>query len=80
MSEDGRSVQALFTDNGPGIAEKDLPHIFEAFFTTKPRGRGSGLGLYVSYMIIAHHRGTMEVKSQVGEGTTFIANLPLESA
>ena len=79
-SEDGQSVQALFTDNGPGIAEKDLPRIFEAFFTTKPRGRGSGLGLYVSYMIIAHHRGTMQVSSRVGEGTTFIANLPLEGA
>jgi two-component system, NtrC family, sensor kinase len=80
QSEDGQFVQVLFTDNGPGIAEKDLARIFEAFFTTKPRGRGSGLGLYVSYMIIAHHRGTMQVSSRVGEGTTFIANLPIQSA
>ena len=80
LSQDGHSIQALFTDNGPGIAEKDLPRIFEAFFTTKPRGRGSGLGLYVSYMIIAHHRGTMQVSSRMGDGTTFIANLPIERA
>lgn len=78
LSGDGQSVQALFTDNGPGIAEKDLPRIFEAFFTTKPRGRGSGLGLYVSYMIIAHHHGTMQVSSHMGEGTTFTVSLPIE--
>lgn len=77
LSEDGQSALALFTDNGPGIAEKDLPRIFEPFFTTKPRGRGSGLGLYVSYMIVAHHRGTMQVSSRIGDGTTFVVSLPL---
>lgn len=78
LSEDGQSAEAMFTDNGPGIAEKDLTRIFEPFFTTKPRGRGSGLGLYVSYMIVAHHRGAMEVTSRVGEGTTFVVRLPIE--
>jgi len=79
LSEDGQWVQALFTDNGPGIAEKDLARIFEPFFTTKPRGRGTGLGLYVSDMIVAHHRGTMQVENQAGEGVTFIVSLPVVS-
>jgi two-component system, NtrC family, sensor kinase len=79
LSEDGQSVLASFTDNGPGIAERDLAHIFEPFFTTKPRGRGSGLGLYVSFMIVAQHRGTMQVSSQPGDGTTFVVSLPLAS-
>lgn len=79
LSEDGQSVLALFTDNGPGIADKDLTRIFEPFFTTKPRGRGSGLGLYVSYIIVAHHRGTMQVSSQLGGGTTFTVSLPIAS-
>ena len=77
LSEDGQSVVASFTDNGPGIAEKDLAHIFDPFFTTKPRGRGSGLGLYVSYMIVAQHRGTMQVNSHSGDGATFLVSLPI---
>ncbi|MCL4394520.1 MAG: GAF domain-containing protein [Chloroflexi bacterium] len=77
IGEDGQSVLASFTDDGPGIAERDLARIFEPFFTTKPRGRGSGLGLYVSYMIVAHHNGTMQVTSQLGQGTTFIVSLPI---
>ena len=78
LNADGKSVQVLFTDNGPGIAEKHLSRIFDPFFTTKPQGRGTGLGLYVSQMIIAHHGGTMQVQSQIGQGVTFIVNLPLE--
>jgi two-component system NtrC family sensor kinase len=77
IGEDRQSVLASFTDNGPGIAERDIARIFEPFFTTKPRGRGSGLGLYVSYMIVAHHNGIMHVTSQVGHGTTFIVSLPI---
>lgn len=77
LSADGQSARVLFTDNGPGIAEKDLPRLFEPFFTTKPRGRGAGLGLYVSSMVIAHHHGTIQVNSQVGDGTTFTVSLPI---
>ncbi len=77
LSADGQSARALFTDNGPGIAEKDLPRLFEPFFTTKPRGRGAGLGLYVSSLVIAHHHGTIQVNSQVGDGTTFTVSLPI---
>ncbi len=77
LSIDGQSVLALFTDNGPGIAAKDLPRIFDPFFTTKPRGRGSGLGLYVSSIIVAHHHGTLQVGSEMGQGTTFTVSLPV---
>ncbi|MBI5029687.1 MAG: GAF domain-containing protein [Chloroflexi bacterium] len=80
LAEDGKFIQILFADDGPGIAEKDLPKIFDPFFTTKPQGRGTGLGLYVSHLIIAHHNGTMQVSSEMGKGATFIVSLPVEMA
>ncbi|NOX35624.1 MAG: PAS domain S-box protein [Deltaproteobacteria bacterium] len=65
-------------DNGPGIPEDIRKRIFEPFFTTKEIGIGTGLGLSVSYFIITdHHRGTMEVESKVGVGTSFIIKLPI---
>lgn len=64
-------------DNGPGMDEKTQNHLFEPFYTTKPVGQGTGLGLYVSYMIIVNnHKGTMEVQSQKDKGTTFRIQLP----
>jgi PAS domain S-box-containing protein len=66
-------------DNGPGMDEATRKKIFEPFFTTKPVGEGTGLGLSVSYMIITNnHQGTMEVVSELGKGTKFIIQLPLE--
>ncbi len=66
-------------DNGPGIDKESSKRIFEPFFTTKPVGEGTGLGLSVSYFIITeNHKGTMEVESELGEGTNFIIRLPLE--
>lgn len=67
-----------FTDTGIGIPEENLPRIFDPFFTTKKQGRGTGLGLSVSYGIIERHRGKLEVKSQVGKGTTFTVKLPIK--
>jgi len=59
--------------------EKVRQRIFEPFYTTKPVGEGTGLGLSVSYMIITNnHSGTMEVESEPGYGTKFIIQLPLE--
>jgi signal transduction histidine kinase len=63
-------------DTGCGIPPESLHRIFDPFFTTKPEGEGTGLGLSVSYGIVAHHRGHIEVESAVGRGTTFKITLP----
>jgi len=64
------------SDTGKGIASQDLVKIFDPFFTTKDVGEGCGLGLSVSHGIIEQHGGRIEVKSQVGKGTTFSVFLP----
>jgi signal transduction histidine kinase len=65
-------------DTGCGIEEKNLAKIFDAFFTTKPVGSGTGLGLSVSYDIVKKHGGDIKVQSKVGEGTTFTVLLPVK--
>ena len=66
-------------DNGPGMDEKTRKRIFEPFYTTKPSGVGTGLGLSVSYFIITeNHGGEMSVESTLGSGAKFIIRLPLE--
>jgi C4-dicarboxylate-specific signal transduction histidine kinase len=74
----GGGVQLVVADNGEGIQPENLAKIFHPFFTTKSEGKGVGLGLAVSYGIIEAHGGEIEVKSTVGEGTTFTVSLPLE--
>lgn len=64
-------------DNGPGMPDHIKQRIFEPFFTTKPVGKGTGLGLSIVYSIIENHKGTLEVESEQGKGTTFIISLPL---
>jgi len=71
-------VRLAVTDNGEGIPPENLAKIFHPFFTTKPEGKGVGLGLAVTYGIIEAHGGDVEVVSKVGEGTTFTISLPLE--
>ncbi|MDQ8153621.1 MAG: ATP-binding protein, partial [Gemmatimonadota bacterium] len=68
------------SDTGPGIAPEALPHIFNPFFTTKPRGAGTGLGLSISDGIIREHRGTLRALSEPGQGATFEVELPLPPA
>jgi len=65
------------TDNGAGIRPEDLPHIFEPFYTTKTVGKGTGLGLYVSYGTIQDLGGTLEIASEPGQGTTATICLPV---
>ncbi|MCX5881532.1 MAG: response regulator [Deltaproteobacteria bacterium] len=65
-------------DSGPGIAPSDLPHIFEPFYTTKNEGYGVGLGLSTVYGIMERHRGSVQVESRIGKGTTFTLKLPIE--
>ena len=64
-------------DNGAGIAPQHISRLFEPFYTTKPVGQGTGLGLSVSYSIVDKHNGRLEVESEVGKGTAFTVWLPL---
>jgi signal transduction histidine kinase len=70
-------VEVQVVDHGVGIRPEILPRIFDPFFTTKPPGQGTGLGLSVSYAIVAEHGGKIEVDSQVGRGSCFTVCLPL---
>ena len=74
---DRRYLEIVFADTGSGITSQDLDRIFEPFYTTKERGRGTGLGLFVSYGIIEKHGGTIDVASELGVGTLFTIRLPL---
>ena len=77
-SGEGRGeVLITVTDNGNGIPQKVLDKIFQPFFTTKPTGQGTGLGLSLSYDIIKAHGGELKVETKVGEGTAFIVSLPV---
>jgi two-component system NtrC family sensor kinase len=76
-TRDRELVAAEFTDTGVGIPEQKISDIFNPFFTTKPDAKGTGLGLSVSLGIIRQHGGDIEVKSEVGKGTTFTVLLPV---
>ncbi len=77
--QDSDYAQIEIEDNGSGMDEETYTRIFEPFYTTKPVGIGTGLGLSVSYFIITqHHKGAISVHSEPGKGTNFIIRLPLE--
>jgi signal transduction histidine kinase len=69
-------VEILVADNGNGIPEKIRDKIFQPFFTTKPAGQGTGLGLSMSFDIIKAHGGDIRVETKEGEGSEFIIQLP----
>ncbi|HPG38594.1 MAG TPA: PAS domain S-box protein [bacterium] len=73
---DAEKVYTSITDNGSGIPEDKIAHIFEPFYTTKAKGKGTGLGLWVSYNIISSFNGTISVDSRQGEYSTFTIALP----
>jgi len=73
---DKEMVSLKFEDNGSGMSEEVQRHIFEPFFTTKEVGKGSGLGLSISYGIIQQHKGQISVESQEEQGTAFTILLP----
>ena len=70
-------IEIYVSDNGNGIPQKILDKIFQPFFTTKPTGQGTGLGLSLSYEIIKAHGGEIKVESKEGEGSEFIIQLPI---
>lgn len=76
-SVDGGSVVVSVHDTGVGIADSDRERIFEAFFSTKPRGVGTGLGLTTSLEIVQAHGGTLDLESVPGRGSTFRVRLPV---
>ena len=75
LSQERKKIIIEFTDTGEGIDEKILTRIFDPFFTTKEVGKGTGLGLSTAYGIIEGHGSKINVKSRVGEGTTFTIEL-----
>jgi len=72
-----KKILIAFTDTGEGIPEENLSRIFDPFFTTKEVGKGTGLGLSTAYGIIESHGSKIDVKSKVGEGTTFSFELAI---
>jgi signal transduction histidine kinase len=74
---DRPQIRIAVTDDGPGIPEEDLDTIFDPFYTTKAPGKGTGLGLWVSYMIVDGMGGRISARSRLGEGTTVEVFLPV---
>ena len=72
-----QDVKIEFIDTGMGIPEENLKKIFDPFFTTKAVGKGTGLGMSISYRVINDHNGRIEVDSTVGKGTKFTITLPI---
>jgi two-component system NtrC family sensor kinase len=72
------NVVIIFEDDGVGISEENIGKVFEPFYTTKKEGKGTGLGLWVSYGIIKSFQGDIIVESTIGEGTTFKILLPIQ--
>jgi two-component system, NtrC family, sensor kinase len=77
FNPDDEHVQIDITDNGIGIAEQDIPHIFEPFFSTKEKASGIGLGLSIVHGIVQSHKGRAGVRSTRGKETTISVTLPL---
>lgn len=80
QTETSRNVVIEFIDTGVGISQENLKKVFEPFYTTKPVGEGTGLGMSIVYKVITSHGGTIGVGSEVGKGTTFRLTLPITQA
>lgn len=75
-SEHSETIEVSVKDNGLGIPQEDLPHLFDPFYSRKSSGKGLGLGLSIAYNIIKDFGGSIHVESQEHQGTTFIVTLP----
>lgn len=76
IEDRSEEVAILVSDSGPGIAPEVREKLFRSFFTTKPRGQGTGLGLLFVEFVVAAHGGRIEVESETGRGTTFSVHVP----
>jgi signal transduction histidine kinase len=76
--QNSKIVRISIKDDGVGIPTEIREKIFDPFFTTKPVGKGTGLGLSVSYSIIEKHNGKIYFNSEIGNGTEFVIELPIE--
>jgi two-component system NtrC family sensor kinase len=76
INGDGQYICMVVNDDGRGIAQEELEHIFDPFYTTRRSQGGSGLGLSLVHRIVADHNGTVEAHSAPGEGTRFVIRLP----
>ncbi len=72
------NVRVSFSDDGPGIPQKNLNRVFDPFFTTKEVGKGTGLGLSICYGIVTQHGGKIHAENKAGKGATFVVELPIE--
>jgi len=72
------NLEVKVKDNGNGVPPKVLDKIFQPFFTTKPTGQGTGLGLSLAYDIVKAHGGEIRVETKEGEGSQFIVQLPFQ--
>lgn len=73
----GEEIRIAVRDDGVGISEENLARLFEPYFTTKARGRGTGLGLFITRKIIEDHHGRIDIRSRPGDGTTVEVRLPI---
>ena len=78
LDREDRAAVVRISDTGTGIRPEHLSRIFDPFFTTKGVGKGTGLGLSISYAVVKEHDGRIEVRSEVGRGSTFTIILPLD--
>ncbi len=77
VKREGEKVVIKFSDTGEGIKKEDIRKVFEPFYTTKPVGQGTGLGMSITYRVIKNHNGEISVDSELGKGTTFTIKLPI---
>lgn len=77
---DGDGIELLFSDDCGGIAPENFDRVFEPFFSTKPAGEGTGLGLCIAQRVVSEARGQIHMESDFGRGTTFRVSLPIQEA
>lgn len=78
---DREQIMIQFTDNGPGMSKDIQKRLFDPFFTTKPIGKGTGMGLSISYQIVTKtHQGQLDCFSSTGIGTTFVVKIPIQQS